>query len=130
MFVGFFFIGAILFFLPWIKTREILALEYTASTLQITAFCLQGLGLVLWIISITAPGVAKPIYVVWMSITVPVGIVMSIIMLSILFFVFLPVFSLIVRTGDPLRRKLKTGGSYWEDYKPHETTIERMQRPF
>ena len=130
MFIGFFFIGAILFFLPWIKTRDVMALSYTGTSSQIMAFCFQGLGLLLWMISVTAPGVAKPIYVVWMSITVPIGIVMSTIMLSVLFFLLLPVFSIIVRMGDPIRKKLHSGETYWENYKPHEATIERMQRPF
>jgi hypothetical protein len=41
----------------------------------------------------------------------------------------LPVFSLI-RFSDPLRFKLKSGGSYWEDHPPHEPTLERTMRPF
>jgi hypothetical protein len=42
---------------------------------------------------------------------------------------FLPLFSLIVRFGDPLRKKLG-GATYWEPYRPHEPTLERMRRPF
>ncbi|MEK7710827.1 MAG: hypothetical protein AAB341_02930, partial [Planctomycetota bacterium] len=64
-----------------------------------------------------------------MTATAPVGIVMSTILLTMLFMLILPVFSLIVRMGDPLRKKLG-GATYWEDYKAHEPTLERMRRPF
>ncbi len=65
-----------------------------------------------------------------MSLAVPLGIVMSTIALSILFFVLLPVFSLIVRRSDPLRKKITRSGTYWEDYKHYEPTLDRMQRQF
>ena len=130
MLFGFFVIGAILFFAPWIKTRDIELLGWTGSGLQVTAFSLQGLGLFLFLLSYAAPAVAKPVYVVWMTVGVAMGTVMSTILLTVMFFVLLPVFSLIVRLGDPLRKKLHEGETYWEDYKPHDVTIERLQRPF
>lgn len=130
MFIGFFFIGAIMFFAPWLKSGDVLTLGWTGTRTQISAVSIQALGLLLWILSIAAPALAKPIYVTWMSITVPIGIVMSTIMLTVLFFVLLPAFSLIVRRSDPLRKRLVANGSYWEDYKPHEATLDRMARPF
>ncbi len=130
MLVGFFFIGAILSFLPWLKTGDVLAMEWTGTGLQIAAVSLGALGAALCLLSYASPAAAKPVYVIWMSVTVPIGIVMTTIMLSILFFVLLPVFSLVIRLGDPLGKKLKAEGSYWEDYRPHEATIERMERPF
>jgi hypothetical protein len=44
--------------------------------------------------------------------------------------IVLPPFSLLVRRKDPLRRKRTKEGSYWEDYKPYEPTLERMKRLF
>ena len=130
MLVGFFLIGAILYFSAWIKTRDVLALEWTGTGLQLTAVSLQALGAALWLLSRASPVATKPVYVIWMSVTVPIGIVMTTIMLSVLYFVLLLPFSLVMRFGDPLGKRLKDGGSYWEDHKPHEATIERMERPF
>lgn len=87
------------------------------------------LGILLVTISVNAPGLARPIYMGWMTVTVPIGIVMSTILLTLLYFILLPVFALIVRSGDPLRRRLGAN-SYWEDYKPYEHSLERMGRLF
>jgi hypothetical protein len=84
----------------------------------------------LWAIAMTSVSLAKPVYVGWMSVAVPIGLVMSTIMLAVLFFLLLPVFSLVVRWGDPLRKRIRRDGSYWEDYKPYEPTMDRMARPF
>jgi len=65
-----------------------------------------------------------------MTVSTFIGTIMTTIMLTILFIVLLPLFSLIVRLGDPLRKKITSGPTYWEDYKPHEASIERMKRPF
>lgn len=131
MFIGFFFIGAILFFTRFLKSWDVLTLpEWPLTGLEITAVSLQALGFVLFLLSRISLSVTKPIYVFWMSVTIPIGIVMTTIMLTVLFIVLLPVFSIIVRWNDPLRKKLIADGSYWEDYKPHEATLERMQRPF
>ena len=130
MLLGFFLIGAILYFSPWIKTRDVSALGWSGTGLQIAAVSLSALGVALFLLSHASPRAAKPVYVIWMSVTVPIGIVMTTFMLSILFFVLLPPFSLLIRFGDPLGKKLKASGSYWEDHKPHEATIDRMERPF
>jgi hypothetical protein len=57
------------------------------------------------------------------------GTAMSIVMLTLMFFLVLPVFALI-RLKDPLRMKLHREASYWEEPKPQEASIERMMRPF
>ena len=64
-----------------------------------------------------------------MRTTVPVGTVMSTVLLTAVFVVVLPLFSIVVRLGDPLRKKLG-GATYWEDYKPYEHTLDRMRRLF
>ena len=130
MLIGFFIIGAVMHFSLYIKTWDVLDLGWKGSWIQILGVSLQGLGVVLFGLSYALPGVAKPIYIVWMSIATFIGAIMTTIMLTVLFIVLLPVFSLIVRLGDPLRKKITSGGTYWEDYKPHEASIERMKRPF
>ena len=75
-------------------------LSWTGTTAQVASVCLWSLGVVLWILGLAVPGVAKPVYVTWMTVTLPMGIVMSTVMLSLVFFVLLPVFALIVRRHD------------------------------
>ena len=52
------------------------------------------------------------------------------IMLTVLYFLLLPVFSLVVRFGDPVRKRLDPNGSYWEDHAPFKPTLDRMRRLF
>lgn len=130
MLIGFGVIGLLLWLAQWLGAREAGVLHWLGSGQQITAVCLWALGIVLCAVSLLSPSLAKPVYVAWMSVVVPIGIVVSTIMLSVLFFLFLPLFSLVVRLGDPLRKRLHAGETYWEDYKPHEATLERMKRPF
>lgn len=97
----------------------------------------QKLGLGLWILGVTLlvvsfgpVGVARPVYVGWMTVAMYLGTVMTFLMLSLMFFIFLPVFALI-RLKDPLRLKLlPPGETYWEDHRQHEATLERTIRPF
>ena len=130
MLIGFWAIGALLWFGPWLRTWDVLVLEWNGTWLQLTVLGLLVLGVGLCVLSLTAPTAARPVYVVWMTVGVAIGTVMATIMLTALFVLFLPIFSLIVRSGDPLRKKLTRRRSYWEDYKPHDATLERMQRMF
>ena len=130
MLVGFWILGVLLWCAPWIKSRDVLALSWTASGLQIAALALQGLGIVLCTISLATPAVTEPVYIVWMTIARAMGLVTSTILMTVLFVFFLPVFSLIVRFGDPMRKRLGGQETYWEDAKPYEATLERMQRAF
>ncbi|MFQ5496223.1 MAG: hypothetical protein ACE5EX_12685 [Phycisphaerae bacterium] len=130
MLIGFGIIGAILFFLPWIRTRDVVTLGWTGTGSQVTAVALQALGVALCLLACFLPSVARPVYVVWMTVGLALGTVMSTILLTVLFVLLLPLFSLIVRRGDPLRRKRGSAESYWEDYKPHEPTLQRTGRPF
>lgn len=105
------------------------ASAWTGAGAQISAIVLTSLGAGLFALSRASLTMTKTVYVGWMATTAPVGIVMSTILLTLLFVLILPMFSLIVRMADPLRKKLG-GATYWEDYKMHEPTLERMRRPF
>ncbi len=130
MLLGFGVLGAILWTVHYFRVDATSLLEWSGSMTQVTAVCFWGLGALLCTVSLTSPTMAKPIYVVWMTVAAAIGTVMSTIMLTVLFVLLVPLFSVIVRMGDPLGKKRSTGGTYWEDYKPHEPTIERMRRPF
>lgn len=130
MLAGFGVLGVLLWLWPWIGEWKPSVLAWAATGRQITALCLCVVGVLLFLLSHAPLGFAGPVYVAWMSVVVPIGVFMSTLMLAVLFILLLPVFSLIVRMGDPLRKKLTTQESYWEDYKHYEPTLERMRRPF
>jgi hypothetical protein len=93
------------------------------------AMGLCAVGVVGGMLAFLSPALGRKLYIAWMTLTLPIGIVMSTVLLSLIYFALLAPFSVIVRRKDPLRKKLG-GPTYWEDYKPHEPTIERMRRPF
>lgn len=130
MLIGFSAIAFLLYYGRFLRTWNEIALEYTATTAQLTACCVQAFGVGLLLLSYAWPAGAKPVYIVWMTVGIKIGTVMTTAMLTLLFLLLLPVFSLIVRLGDPLRKKLNNSGTYWEDYKKHEATLERAGRPF
>ena len=130
MLIGFGVLGAAVWALPWIKGGGAGALAWSGARGQIGALCLWAAGLMLLVLSRGPESLAKPIYVGWMSVATWIGLIVSTVLLTVLFFVLLPVFSLVVRAGDPLRKKLTAGGTYWEDCKPHDHTLEELRRLF
>lgn len=126
MLAGFGVLGVLL----WWVWPDPNTLAWTGAGHQKAAIALWALGAVLWAISFGPKVIARPVYVGWMSTAMVIGTIMSVVMLSVLFIVFLPIFSLI-RLSDPLRMKLAPpGASYWEDHVHHESTLERTARPF
>ncbi len=83
-----------------------------------------GNGLLAW----RMPRVGWRVYGVWMTAAAWLGAVMTLILLTVLFVVLLPVFTFI-RLGDPLRKRA-AGGSYWEDHRREDPSLERALRPF
>lgn len=130
MLIGFGVLGAIIWMVDYYRAGGGSLFAWTGSRPQTTAVVFWSLGILLAAISYAAPAVAKPIYVIWMTVANYIGIVMSTILLTLLFVLLLPIFSIIVRRTDPLRKRLRSGDTYWEDYNPHEATIERLKRPF
>ncbi len=78
-----------------------------------------------------APQALKPLYGPWMKFGLFLGIIMTAVMMTVLYIIVLPVFSLI-RLKDPLRFKMNKDpkASYWEPHTMSESTIERFSRPF
>lgn len=130
MWLGFGILGALLWVVHAYRADVPSYFTWRGSAPQVTSVCFWGLGVALCILSYASSAVSKPIYVVWMTVAAAIGTVMSTIMLTVLFFVLVPIFSIIVRRGDPLRKKLHAGGTYWEPYPAHEPTMERLKRPF
>ena len=97
---------------------------------QRTALMFWGLGVLLCACSLAPRGLSVPVYVIWMTGALWIGKIVTPVMLTIVFVLLLPIFSLI-RLGDPLRLRLKPESeSYWEDHQHHDSTLERTKRPF
>ncbi len=129
MLIGFGVIGAVLWTAAWRKHGGPGLLGWSGVGAQVVALCLWTAGAGLCALSLLWPRSARPVYVAWMRATVPIGMVMSTVLLTLVFVLVLPLFALIVRMGDPLRKKLG-GTTYWEGYKPYPHTLDRMRRLF
>ena len=77
------------------------------------------------------PTALKPLYGPWMKIGFFLGVIMTTVLMTILYCIVVPIFSLI-RLKDPLRMKLikDRSASYWEPHKMAEATVERFSKPF
>ncbi len=132
MLLGFGVIGAALWYLALLPEHRWwpeAGWGWNGSGRHVTAIVLWGLGALFTIVCQLSQTGGRVAYIVWMTGAMYLGTVMTTVLLSVLFVILLPVFSLI-RLADPLRLKMKSTGSYWEDPSPHEATLERTRRPF
>ncbi len=129
--VGLLAISGLLWLAEWHKLHNGQALaHWSGSTLQCLAVGLSALGVLTGVITLASNAAGRRIYVVWMTGAAGIGIAVTFVLLTILYFVLLPVFSLI-RLKDPLRlRRRGLDESYWEDHVHHAATPERTLRPF
>lgn len=102
---------------------------WNGSAWHVVAIVLWVLGALSAVICHLSHALGRILYIAWMTAAMYIGIGMTTLMLSLLFIILLPVFSLI-RFKDPLRLKMKSAGSYWEDPTPHEATLDRTRRQF
>ena len=130
MFFGFGVLGALAWASQSFGDRSVGGFTWSGHWTQVASLCLWTLGVALFAISFGPRALARPVYVGWMTASMAIGVVMSTILLTVLFVVLLPPFSLVVRLGDPLRKRLGHSPSYWLPHKGHEPTLERMRRPF
>lgn len=132
MLLGFGVIGAVLWYLALLpKGRWWPETDWTwnGSARHVIAIVLWSLGALFTIVCQASGAGGRVLYVFWMTGAMYLGTVVTTIMLSVLFVILLPLFSLI-RLADPLRLRLRSSGSYWEEPTPHEATLERTRRPF
>jgi len=113
----------------WLGRAEDGGWGWAGSGLHQAAVVLAALGLIIWAITVLSTTAGRAVYVVWMTAATYLGTGMTFVLLSVLFVVLLPFFTLI-RFKDPLRKKLKAEGTYWEDHVHHESTLERTIHPF
>jgi hypothetical protein len=93
---------------------------------------------VLWAISLVgvvgmlAPSFVRPLYVVWMGLAMPIGWLVSHLLLLVMYYLVLTPIGLIMRACgyDPLERRFdRTAKSYWYDQEP-TTGFEQYFKQF
>ncbi len=99
-----------------------------------SAWALLGPGLGLVLLGAGWPRALRRIYVVWMSLAILMGLIVSTVLLTVLFFLVMSPLGLLARLcgQDFLRRKLdRKAMSYWQDRPPSERPArERLERQF
>jgi len=97
--------------LGWYQGRPL----WLSETLWVLAAIVGLLGLI-------APTTVRPVWVVMMAVALPIGMVVSTVLMLIIFFVLLtPMGFLMRRAGyDPMRRQKAAGGArtYWIERSP------------
>jgi hypothetical protein len=96
---------------------------------HVIALALFAFAVLITVECIASYAIGRLLYIVWMTGAMYLGMVVTTIMLSALFVILLPLFSLI-RLADPLRLTMQSSDSYWEEPTPHEATVERTRRQF
>ena len=86
------------------------------------AGALVALGVVVWLVGLVQPDRIRLVYVALLAVSVPIGWVVSGVLLRLMFYgVITPVGLLFRLTGrDALSLRCPEGQSYWRDLEPHE----------
>jgi hypothetical protein len=117
----------------WIYFRHsVFGLGMTEGTAARTAYTLWGVAVVCAVLGVAAPAALRPLYVVLSAITLPVGFVVSHVVLASLFYLVLTPMGLVMRlTGwDPLCRRFdRDAETYWVRHEP-VTDVKRYYRQF
>ncbi len=89
------------------------------------AVALAGAGLAIFLVSLTSPPLTRMIYVALTAVTLPIGIVISFLLMATFYFLILTPVGLFFRLigRDSLRRKFdRSAATYWLPRRPPETT--------
>lgn len=126
MLVGFAGMGALLW---WAGRAPDHAWGWSGSARQACSVACWVAGVLFAAVCGASLLAGRRLHAAWMAVAGALGSVMTAVLLTLLYFLFLPFFAWI-RLRDPLRARLRRDGSYWEDPSPHEATLERMRKPF
>lgn len=114
----------------WVFFRHRFWVDMTPEKATRTAYILWGIAAAFGLLAAAAPQVLKPVYLVLTIITLPIGWVVSQVVLVILFYLILTPLGLFFRMigRDPLQRRLDPNArSYWEK-RPGITDPKRYYR--
>lgn len=88
---------------------------------------LGGIGVLLGAAYYAVPALRRPMYMGWMYLVFPIGFVVSLVLLALVYFVVLTPIALMLRLAgkDPLARKFEPGApTYWAD-RPKPPSSDR-----
>ena len=93
---------------------------------------LWGLALVVGALGLFAPAAVRPVWVVMMAVALPIGMVVSTVLMVVIFYVILTPIGFVMRLAgyDPMRqRKSDAGASFWIE-RPSVTDVRRYFRQY
>lgn len=126
MLLGCGLIGALLW---WLGAPEGTQFGWSARPQQWIAMVVWGIGVAGTLCAFVSVRSGRAFYVGWMSLALAIRRVAEPVMFTMLFALVLAPFSLI-RLTDPLRRRLRSTGTYWEPVREYEHSIDRLKRQF
>jgi hypothetical protein len=89
------------------------------------AMALSAIGLVIFLVSLASPQLTRVIYLALTAATLPIGIVISFVLMAAFYYLLLTPVGLFFRLigRDPLRRKFdRNTTTYWVTRRPPETS--------
>ena len=107
----------------------ILATRFAAPSAGVTV---AAVAAVIAVLGLVAPKLIWPLYVVWMAAALPIGWVVSHVVMALVFYLVFTPIGLIMRGcgRDPMERRLdKAAASYWKKRDPR-TETRRYFRQF
>ena len=112
MLIGFGVIGALVW---WRDAGEGGIWSYVGSTGQRWSIGLWLFGVGVCVLSLVAPTLARYVYVGWMLAAWPIGMVISTVMVTLVFYLLITPIGLVFRLmgRDKMGLRKKDGGSYW-----------------
>ena len=116
----------------WILWRGTLFGVDLSAAARTIAYVLWGVGVVSGIFSVVAPAANRPLYVMLIVLTYPIGFVVSHVILAVIFYGMITPIGLVFRLAgrDALRRKFEPdAASYWIAHRRPDS-VERYFRQF
>jgi Saxitoxin biosynthesis operon protein SxtJ len=117
----------------WVLWRHsMFGISLGPETTQRVAVALWGLAVVCGVLRFVSPGWLRPLYVGLMAVSLPIGFVMSHVVVGIVFFGVVTPIALVFRLmgRDPLERKFDRGAAtYWTRRSP-VVDLARYYRQF
>jgi uncharacterized protein YacL len=121
--IGFPCIAMVLIVASWLKTG--------AWKIQ-PALIIGGTGLVIGLVLLALPGIARPFYVIWYGLACAIGLIVGNILLAVVFYILITGVGIAMRLVGRCSistRMDKQAATYWKDAKP-VTDPQRYYRQF
>jgi len=95
-------------------------------------YVMGGVGAALGAVYYALPAVRKPMYLGWMYLFFPVGFVVSLVLMALVYFVVLTPIALILKISgvDPMTRKFDKGASTYWSARPPTPPSERYFKQY